>query len=203
MYYRQVSNQYINDGMSFTIDGTTYPAEVLRDASAEVLQSLGLELVVATNEPANRNFYNVTEEYNGATVTYINTPMDLAAIRERLWTQIKSHRDYVKTNGGCLVQGKWFHSDTDSKQQQIALVIMGANIPANLQWKTLDGSFVTMTQSLASEIFVAQVVREQSIFTVAENKRAAIASMTIEQLEAYDVLDGFPQEYVDEALIQP
>lgn len=203
MYYREASNQYINHGMSFTIDGTTYPAEVLRDVSAEVLQSFGLELVVATNEPANRNFYNVTEEYNGAAVTYINTPMDLASIRERLWTQIKSHRDYVKTNGGCLVQGKWFHSDTDSKQQQIALVIMGANIPANLQWKTLDGSFVTMTQALASELFVAQVVREQSIFTVAENKRAAIANMTIEQLEAYDVLDGFPQEYVDEALIQP
>lgn len=203
MYYRQASDQYINDGMSFTIDGTTYPAEVLRDASAEVLQSFGLELVVATNEPANRNFYNVTEEYNGATVTYINTPMDLKAIRERLWTQIKSHRDYVKANGGCLVQGKWFHSDTDSKQQQIALVIMGANIPANLQWKTLDGSFVTMTQALASELFAAQVMREQVIFGVAEAKRAAIANMTIEQLEAYDVLDGFPQEYVDEALIQP
>jgi len=203
MYYRQASNQYINDGMDFTIDGNSYPFTALGDKSPEILQSFGLELVVATNEPANRNFYNVTEEYNGATVTYINTPMDLTAIRERLWTQIKSHRDYVKTNGGCLVQDKWFHSDTDSKQQQIALVIMGANIPANLKWKTLDGSFVTMTQALAGELFAAQVMREQVIFGVAEAKRAAIQTMTIGQLEAYDVLDGFPQEYVDEALIQP
>lgn len=203
MYYRQASDQYINDGMSFTIDGTTYPAEVLRDATAEVLQAFGLELVVPTNERGNPNFYSVTEQFNGATVTYVNTPLDLTAIRERLWTQIKSHRDYIKSQGGCLVQGKWYHSDSDSKQQQIALVLLGANIPQGLQWKTLDGSFVAMTQSLAGQIFAAQVAREQSIFAVAESKRAEIQNMTIEQLEAYDVLDGFPQEYVDEALIQP
>ena len=195
MYYRQASDQYINDGMSFTIDGTTYPAEVLRDASEEVLQSFGLELVVATNQPANRNFYNVTEEYNGATVTYINTPMDLTAIRERLWTQIKSHRDYVKNNGGCLVQGKWFHSDTESKQQQLTLKTLGEGIPVGLQWKTMDGSFITMTQDLASEVVSQQVLREFGVFKAAELKKEEISKMGIQLLESYDVLKGFPEGF--------
>jgi hypothetical protein len=164
---------------------------------------LGLEEVVATNTPANPKFYYVNTELNGAELTYVNTPKDLTAIRETLWTEIKTHRDYIKSQGGCLVAGKWYHTDIDSKQQQIALVLLGANIPAGLQWKTLDGSFETMTQALAGELFVAQVTREQTIFGVAEAKRVAIQTMTIEQLEAYDVLDGFPQGYVDETPVQP
>lgn len=195
MYYRQASNQYINDGMDFTIDGNSYPFTALGDKSPEILQSFGLELVVATNQPANRNFYNVTEEYNGATVTYINTPMDLTAIRERLWTQIKSHRDYVKNNGGCLVQGKWFHSDTESKQQQLTLKTLGEGIPVGLQWKTMDGSFITMSQGLASEVVSQQVLREFGVFKAAELKKEEISKMGIQLLESYDVLKGFPEGF--------
>jgi hypothetical protein len=203
MFYNQSENKYINEGQQFTLNGVTYPSGWLNQSTPEEKLALGLVEVVKTNQPSNPEFYFVNEELNGAELTYVNEPKDLKGIRERLWEKIKNRRDEVKTNGGCLVQGKWFHSDSDSKQQQIALVIMGANIPANLQWKTLDGSFVTMTQALAGELFAAQVMREQLIFGVAESKRAAIQTMTIEQLEAYDVLDGFPQEYVDEAFIQP
>lgn len=203
MFYHQSENKYIHEGQQFTLNGVTYPSGWLNQITPQEKLALGLVEVVKTNQPGNREFYFVNEELNGAELTYVNAPKDLKGIRERLWEKIKNRRDEVKNNGGCLVQGKWYHTDTDSKQQQIALVIMGANIPANLQWKTLDGSFVTMTQALASELFAAQVMREQVIFGLAESKRAAIANMTIEQLEAYDVLDGFPQEYVDEALIQP
>jgi len=203
MFYNQSENKYIHEGQQFTLDGVTYPSGWLNQSTPQEKLALGLVEVVKTNQSGNPEFYFVNEVLNGAELTYVNEPKDLKGIRERLWEKIKNRRDEVKNNGGCLVQGKWFHSDSDSKQQQIALVIMGANIPANLQWKTLDGSFATMTQALASELFAAQVMREQVIFGVAESKRAAIANMTIQQLEAYDVLDGFPEEYVDEALIQP
>ncbi len=203
MFYHQSENKYIHEGQQFTLNGVTYPSGWLNQITPQEKLALGLVEVVKTNQPSNPEFYFVNEELNGAELTYVNEPKDLKGIRDRLWEKIKNRRDEVKNNGGCLVQGKWYHTDTDSKQQQIALVIMGANIPANLQWKTLDGSFVTMTQALAGELFAAQVMLEQVIFGVAESKRAAIANMTIEQLEAYDVLDGFPQEYVDEAFIQP
>jgi hypothetical protein len=211
MYYRQASNQYINHGMSFVIDGVTYPAEVLRDATLEVLQSFGLELVVATNEPANRNFYNVTEEYNGATVTYINTPMDLTAIRERLWTQIKSHRDYLKESG-VKIGDHWFHNDVMSRSQWLHMATKSAGTPdetpyivggKQVEWQVMGGDNVPLTTGKIKEVVNGMELNEAIIFNTAKVKRAAIQTMTIEQLEAYDVLDGFPQEYVDEAVIQP
>lgn len=88
------------------------------------------------------------------------------------WANIKQLRDELQDNGGCLVGDKWFHTDTKSKQQQMALVMLGASIPAGLQWKTMDGSFVTMTQTLAGQLFVAQAQREQTIFAHAEALKA-------------------------------
>lgn len=104
------------------------------------------------------------------------TPEEIAALPQETaaerWQKIKAKRDDLTKNGGCLVAGKWFHSDTDSKQQQMALTMLGASIPANLQWKTMDGSFVTMTQTLAGQLFQAQIVREQAIFAHAETLKA-------------------------------
>jgi len=68
MYYRQASNQYINDGMDFTIDGNSYPFTALGDKSPEILQSFGLELVVATNQRRvqrrNSDIYQYTNGLN-------------------------------------------------------------------------------------------------------------------------------------------
>lgn len=191
--------------MSFTIDGTTYPAEVLRDASAEVLQSLGLELVVATNQPANRNFYNVTEDYNGAAVTYINTPMDLTAIRERLWTQIENHRDYLQESG-VKIGDHWFHNDVKSRTQWERMATRSAGTPdeapyliggTQVSWQVMGGADVLLTTGKIKEVVDGMELNEAIIFNTAKAKRAAIQTMTIEQLEAYNVLDGFPAEYVD------
>lgn len=97
----------------------------------------------------------------------------LAALRADLWERIKAHRDQRKAMG-VLVAGKWFHSDADSRIQQLGLVMMGAGIPAGLQWKTMDGSFVTMTQALAGAIFQATAASDMTIFAVAEQHRAAL-----------------------------
>jgi hypothetical protein len=50
----------------------------------------------------------------------------------------------------------------------MALTMLGASIPAGLMWKTMDGSFIEMTQTLATQLFGAQVQREQAIFAHAE-----------------------------------
>ena len=89
------------------------------------------------------------------------------------WEAIKAERDRRKT-GGVKVGAKWFHSDDGSRIQQMGLVMMGASIPANLQWKTMDGTFITMTQTLASQVFQAVAASDQAIFTVAEQHKAAM-----------------------------
>lgn len=120
-------------------------------------------------------------------------PERKSLIRLRQWERIKAERDRRKAGGVKVKVGtvdKWFHSDEASRIQQMGLVLMGANIPANLQWKTLDGSFVTMTQAVAQSVFAATAASDQSIFAVAEGHRAALAAC--EDPAAYDYSTGWP-----------
>ncbi len=110
-----------------------------------------------------------------------------------LWELIKIERDRRKLDGGYKVGTNWFHSDTFSRTQQIALAMMGAGIPANLYWKTMSGSFVIMTQTLAGQIFQAAAASDMALFTVAEQKKTAM--MASADPNSYDYLSGWPLAY--------
>lgn len=127
-----------------------------------------------------------------------NTPIEdpdhtPEAIKERRWTDLKAERDRRKS-GGVFAQGKWFHSDDASRIQQLALVLMGVTIPA-FQWKTMDGSFVTMSQSLASAIFAATATLDNDLFTVAEAKRVELFASS--DPATYSFEGGWPEQYVE------
>lgn len=111
------------------------------------------------------------------------------ATASQIWEAIKSQRDRRKA-GGVKVGAKWFHSDDASRIQQMGLVMMGAGIPANLQWKTMDGSFITMTQTLASQVFQAVAANDQAVFTVAEGHRVAMEASA--DPTSYDYSTGWP-----------
>jgi hypothetical protein len=114
-------------------------------------------------------------------------------IKADMWDAIKAERDRRKNDGGYKVGTKWYHSDTSSRIQQLGLVMMGAGLPANLYWKTMDSSFVLMTQTLALQIFQTAAASDMAIFTVAEQKKAAmLASATP---ATYDYLTGWPLIY--------
>lgn len=89
MFYRKQSNQYIHEGHQFVIDGFTYPAQWLYQATAEQKAALGLEEVEVVNSPANAKFYWVSEELNGATLTYVNTPKDLDQVKTAITAELK------------------------------------------------------------------------------------------------------------------
>lgn len=116
----------------------------------------------------------------------------LAEAKINAWLGIKAERDRRKT-GGIEVGAKWFHSDDGSRIQQIGLVMMGANLPAGLQWKTMDGSFITMTPALAQQIFTGQAASDQTIFAVAEAHRGAMEASA--DPATYDYSTGWPKIY--------
>lgn len=142
-----------------------------------------------------------SREANGTWTAYepVDTPPGptLAQRQVARWEQIKAHRDRLSDEGGykVVVSGadKWFHSDNKSKIQQQALVMLGASIPAGLQWKTMDGTFVTMTQTLAGQVFAAAVAQESAIFAAAEVHRAAMLQAA--NPDAYDFSGGWPAVY--------
>lgn len=106
------------------------------------------------------------------------------------WNAIKAERDRRTDQGGYKVGTKWFHSDQKSRSQQLGLVLLGANIPAGLQWKTMDGSFITMTQQIASQILAAGAASDQAIFAVAEGHRVAMKASA--DPASYDFSGGWP-----------
>lgn len=108
------------------------------------------------------------------------------------WEAIKAERDRRK-GAGYKVGTLWFHSDADSRIQQIGLVIMAASVPAGLQWKTLDGSFVAMTPVLAGQIFNAAAANDQAIFAKAEQHKAAMEASA--DPAGYNFTTGWPAVY--------
>ena len=151
----------------------------------EIRERAGVVEIPDPTPPADfsDDTYYRTESDDPPYVIYAKkSPEQLAEVR---WNKLKQIRDDLTENGGCLVQGKWFHTDTKSKQQQMALTMMGASIPAGLQWKTMDGTFVEMTQTLATELFAAQVARESTIFNICEAKRG----------DDTPINEGWPERY--------
>jgi hypothetical protein len=71
--------------------------------------------------------------------------------------------------------------------------LLGANIPDGLQWKTMDGSFVTMTQALAQQILAAGAASDQAIFAAAEAHKAAMEAS--EDPASYDYSTGWPATF--------
>ena len=125
---------------------------------------------------------------------HLPAPVDPKAVA---WEAIKAYRDLLSDTGGYTVTvagvPKWFHSDEKSKTQQLGLVIMGASVPP-VQWKTMDGSFVTMTQALAGAIFQAAAMQDMTIFSVAETHRANMLASA--DPANYDFSVGWPAVFV-------
>lgn len=119
--------------------------------------------------------------------------LDLAQCKALAWEGIKIERDRRTDNGGYKVSTKWFHSDQKSRSQQLGLVLLGATIPAGLQWKTMDGSFVTMTATLAQQVLGAAAASDQAIFAAAETHKAAMEAS--QDPSAYDFSAGWPKVF--------
>ena len=90
MFYSSTDGQYIQENTPFTIDGVQYPANWLNLSTPEEKAALGLEEVVATNSPANDQYYWVSTELNGASLTYVNTPKDLTTVKSNALDQVNN-----------------------------------------------------------------------------------------------------------------
>ena len=140
-------------------------------------------------------------------------PRPLAAIQAAQWRKISALRDHRTLIGGWLAQGKWFHANAKSVSQQLGLARKadlvaqsGGDMAAGfagdgpdglLYWKTMDGSFVLMTASLAHQIFDAAERVQGQVFAVAERHKAAMLAAV--DPERYDFAHGWPAMYSDSA----
>ena len=134
--------------------------------------------------------------WDGSTLT-APPPPPIADRQTAAWEAIKVERDRRKSLG-VKVGEHWYHSDADSRIQQISLFVMGANVPP-VQWKTLTLSpppvFVTMTQAIAAGIFQATAASDAAVFGAAEAHRVAMEASATP--ETYDFSSGWPASIED------
>lgn len=126
---------------------------------------------------------------NGRTI--IGYSYEQPTTKQEAYDIIGLERALRQREGGYPVLGNWYHSDYDSKLQQIGLVIMGANIPLGLMWKTLNKTLVPMTPILANAIFQTAAQYELQLFEVAEQKRAQLT----DDLTNFDPTTNWPLAY--------
>lgn len=117
--------------------------------------------------------------------------------RVNVWNAIKAERD-ARQGNGVLVGTHWLHSDTNSRIQQLGLVIFGASLPP-IQWKCLGGEYVTMTPTFAQQIFQASAASDIAIFTAAETHKAYMMASANPLL--YDFSNGWPATYTGSLLL--
>jgi hypothetical protein len=167
----------------------------------ELLEQWGVVPVVPSSRPPRQSGYRIEEDepeliedvwtQKWVYIPKTSTEVDLA--RQEMIQAIKNERDTRSQQGGYEVGGKWYHSDMPSRIQQIGLLMMGTGIPAGLSWKTMDGSFVTMTPTLAQQIFAAAAAKDQALFAYAEVLIGQVNAAG--DPEDIDIYTGWPAEY--------
>lgn len=116
-----------------------------------------------------------------------------AAAKASARNAVKAERDRRIQLGGYQAGGKWFHSDTFSRTQQIGLAMLGANIPAGVMWKTMDGSFIEMTPTLAAQIFAAAMISDNATFAHANDLISQIDAS--QDPRSIDIKAGWPATF--------
>lgn len=133
---------------------------------------------------------------SGEAIPEANVLAQLALIdKANKWADIMRERDRKSDVGGYLVAGKWFHSDQKSRGQQLGLVLLGASMPTGIEWKTMDGTFITMTPTLAEQILFSAAASDVAIFSAAEAHKAAMEASA--DPASYDFSAGWPPVFGD------
>ena len=143
MFYSTTDGQYIQQGTQFTIDGVEYPSNWLNLSTPEEKEAIGLEEVIATNSPANDQYYWVSTELNEATLTYVNTPKDL---------------DTVKSNSVALINQTAYSILLPSDWMVVKSVETGT--PVATDWNTWRQSIRTTANTARTAVASAVDVEE-------------------------------------------
>ena len=141
MWYSTTDGQYIQEGTQFTIGGITYPSNWLNLSTPEQKSAIGLEEVIATNSPANDQYYWVSTELNGPSLTYINTPKNLTDVKSNALSQVNNIAYSILFPSDWMVV-KAFETST----------------PINPDWNTWRASIRATADSTRTAVTAAQNV---------------------------------------------
>lgn len=160
------------------------------------------DFIAITQEDYQTYVQSVNQEpiYQDGKIISLNNQISADEIKqtnqELIWSAIKDKR-HNNTRGGVYISSidKWFHTDESSRIQYLALITL-PSLPDNLQWKTMDNSFIILTRPLLTELTSAMLLKEQQDFMNAEQHKQRM--MQADNPLEYDFSDGWSAIYESE-----
>lgn len=134
MFYSKQYNQYVMEGTAFILGDVQYPSNFLNLSTAEEKASIGLVEVQIVGAPENEQFYWVSTTLNDGVMTYVNTPKDLADLKEAQLQKIKT------TAYSLLFPSDWM----------VIRAAEGTPVPA--EWSSYRAAVRAMTNKIKDEI---------------------------------------------------
>ncbi|EEZ6654332.1 DUF4376 domain-containing protein [Escherichia coli] len=117
----------------------------------------------------------------------------LAQAKAQVQQDIKAYRDAV-TADYIVIEGHHFHSDANSRIQQMTLARMGAAgaVPPGLMWQTKNHGLIELTNEIAAQFEAVTIAHDMRLFATAQAHINAVAMLgTIEDVNKYDWSQGW------------
>lgn len=115
--------------------------------------------------------------------------------RKELWEAVKTKREKVLTSGVFVKSlNKWFHTDSVSQLSYTrAKEYFDIKHDGEIQWKTMDNSFVTLDKDKLNDVVITIFENSQKIYKIAEQHRHRIENSV--DLDNYDINSDWTETY--------
>ncbi|EBX6017969.1 DUF4376 domain-containing protein [Salmonella enterica subsp. enterica serovar Dortmund] len=117
----------------------------------------------------------------------------LSSVKKAKIQQIKTHRDTV-TADYIIIDGNHFHSDANSRIQQMSLTRMGQakQVPAELMWQTKNNGLIELTHDIAAQFESVTMDHDMRLFANAQRHIAEVEALEdIQAVIDYDYSSGW------------
>lgn len=194
-YYHPVTFEVIDwiDAASFTVElpDSVIPVDdeqwQLKDKPCWIC----LDPFKIITTPPPDNFYILEDDkwvYNKTLFT-----VALENTKSQVTQEIKNRRDEI-TVDYIIINNHYFHSDTNSRIQQISLTKMGAEkkIPPGLMWKTKNNGLIELTNEIAAQFESVTMDHDMRLFANAQHHITAVEALDdIQAVLDYDYSTGW------------
>ncbi len=115
--------------------------------------------------------------------------------RSELWEAVKAKREKILASGVYVeLLDKWFHTDSMAQLAYTrAKEYFDIKPDSDVQWKTMDNTFVTLNKEKLNDVVVTIFEKSQEVYKAAETHKHKI--QTSVDLENYSVDAGWIETY--------